>query len=256
MLSSKGTFSSRQGSASCASTSACRPPPLVRRAYNESEADGYSSQDWGDSGPSGSDDYDQSRKPKAGRRQQASPSDGPFTSLRAFQRTAPPEDAPGMGGTRNARGSRYRILPKMSRGPEPLFMILKLASNPDEAVCALDALQMCSKCNAPDILAEGLRRSNDLGLTLSYYRVHAALVLWGASLEFDNIDRVLNAMPSAGVPPNTKTAYVVIRAAVNGGYKAPTAANSPVRELAGELANGQTLAQAGSSGLRSSDRII
>ena len=49
---------------------------------------------------------------------------------------------------------------------------------------------MCASCDAPEVLAEALERSNELGLVLSYHRVHDVLSEWGAALEFQKIEKV------------------------------------------------------------------
>ncbi len=46
------------------------------------------------------------------------------------------------------------------------------------------------EADAPDGLAEGLQRSTELGLLLTYTRVHEALTAWGASLELAKLDEV------------------------------------------------------------------
>ena len=48
---------------------------------------------------------------------------------------------------------------------------------------------MCHACDAPDVLAEALQRTNELGLALSINRVHEALMAWGAMLELHKIEQ-------------------------------------------------------------------
>ena len=130
--------------------------------------------------------------------------------------------------------------------------ILPLKMMPTHAVPP----QMCHACDAPDVLAEALQRTNELGLALSINRVHEALMAWGAMLELHKIEQVggaegapgveagtgvqqvgqagraaqgfvrlterlftqvVAAMESGGVPPTTKTAYIMVRAAINSG---------------------------------------
>ncbi len=50
--------------------------------------------------------------------------------------------------------------------------------------------QMCHACDAPDVLAEALNRSNELGLLLSHNRVHEVLMAWGAMMELHKIEQV------------------------------------------------------------------
>ncbi|KAG1656329.1 hypothetical protein FOA52_006661 [Chlamydomonas sp. UWO 241] len=122
----------------------------------------------------------------------------------------------------------------------PLYMITKLAASRGDARTVIDAVAavrtararagrvapmptrlcadfvaMCVACDAPDVLAGALTRSLELGLLLSHNRVHDALKAWGAALELHKIEQVVSAMEPGGIPPNTKTAYIMIRAAVN-----------------------------------------
>ncbi|GAX76899.1 hypothetical protein CEUSTIGMA_g4345.t1 [Chlamydomonas eustigma] len=127
-------------------------------------------------------------------------------------------------------------------GDGPLFMIMKLSQTREDARTCLDAVsavranrirrgsvqafdprlcamftQMCVTCDAPDVMAEALHRSNELGLLLGLNRIHRALMTWGANLELHKIEQVAAAMEIGGVPPTTKTGYIMIRAAVNSG---------------------------------------
>ena len=49
---------------------------------------------------------------------------------------------------------------------------------------------MCHECDAPDVLAEALDRSNELGLLLSHNRIHDVLMAWGAMLDLHKIEQV------------------------------------------------------------------
>ena len=124
----------------------------------------------------------------------------------------------------------------------PVYMIMKLAQNTEDARTVVDAIaavrgafirkgrygafhpklcanftQMCYTCDAPEVLAEALSRANELGLLLSLNRVHDLLRAWGASLDLHKMETVVKAMDAGGIPPNSKTAYILIRAAVNSG---------------------------------------
>lgn len=124
----------------------------------------------------------------------------------------------------------------------PLYMIMKLADTREDARTAVDAVaavrgsfirkgrfspfdsklcalftHMCYTCDAPDVLAEALSRANELGLLLSFNRVHDVLRAWGEALDLHKMETVVKAMGKGGIEPNTKTAYILIRAAVNSG---------------------------------------
>ncbi len=47
--------------------------------------------------------------------------------------------------------------------------------------------QMCVACDAPDVLAEGLRCSNEAGLRLTYRGVCAGLRHWAEQLELHKV---------------------------------------------------------------------
>ena len=57
---------------------------------------------------------------------------------------------------------------------------------------------MCCTCDAPDVLAEALQRSNELGLELSHNRVHEVLRDWGAALELYKLEQVSEVGASTG----------------------------------------------------------
>ena len=77
--------------------------------------------------------------------------------------------------------------------------ILPLKMMPTHAVPP----QMCHACDAPDVLAEALQRTNELGLALSINRVHEALMAWGAMLELHKIEQVGGAEGTPGVEGGT-----------------------------------------------------
>ena len=124
----------------------------------------------------------------------------------------------------------------------PLYMIMKLAESREDARTVVDAVaavrgclvtqgrfslfdpklcslftHMCHSCDAPDVLAEALNRANELGLLLSFNRVHDVLRAWGENLDLHKMETVVKAMDKGGITPNAKTAYILIRAAVNSG---------------------------------------
>ncbi|GLC48297.1 hypothetical protein PLESTB_000080800 [Pleodorina starrii] len=125
-------------------------------------------------------------------------------------------------------------------GQDALFMICKLANNPQEARIVLNAfaavraslvrqgyykpygerlavafVHMIRTADAPDVLVEALRRAAELGLLLSRTRLHELLKQWGQQGELAKIEEVLASMPLGGVPYDHVTAYIVIRTAVN-----------------------------------------
>lgn len=124
----------------------------------------------------------------------------------------------------------------------PLFRIFKLASSPEEARVALNAVAavrtaamrkgdverfsdqlaaafvvMIKAADAPDVLAEALGRATELGLVCSSSCVNRLLKQWGGQGELAKIEEVLAAMPLGGMEYNTQTAYIIIRASVGAG---------------------------------------
>lgn len=124
----------------------------------------------------------------------------------------------------------------------PLFRIFKLASSPEEARVALNAVAavrtaamrkgdverfseqlaaafvvMIKAADAPDVLAEALGRATELGLVCSSSCVNRLLKQWGGQGELAKIEEVLAAMPLGGIEYNTETAYIIIRASVGAG---------------------------------------
>ncbi|GLI60017.1 hypothetical protein VaNZ11_002081 [Volvox africanus] len=125
-------------------------------------------------------------------------------------------------------------------GPDALFMICKLATSPQEARIVLNAfaavraslvrqgsfrpyseplasafVHMIRNADAPDVLAEALRRASELGLLLSRTRLHDILRHWGENGDLAKVEEVLGSMPLGGVAYDHVTAYIVIRTAVN-----------------------------------------
>ncbi|KAL6753956.1 hypothetical protein V8C86DRAFT_2714117 [Haematococcus lacustris] len=125
---------------------------------------------------------------------------------------------------------------------KPLFMMARLARSPEDAGDLLQAtlciraaaarhsrrleavggeyyaaafVRACIACDAPEVLAEGLRRANEAGLQLTYRAVHEGLIHWAAQLDLTKMGMILQAMHDSGLPPTTRTAYTAIRAAVN-----------------------------------------
>jgi len=77
--------------------------------------------------------------------------------------------------------------------------------------------QMCCRCDASDVMASALIHASEVGLPITYKCVHLAMTHWAQLQELPKMEQVLEAMPQGGLPFNPKTAYVIIRGAVNAG---------------------------------------
>ncbi|KAF5835068.1 hypothetical protein DUNSADRAFT_7918 [Dunaliella salina] len=76
---------------------------------------------------------------------------------------------------------------------------------------------MCCRCDASDVMASALIHANEVGLPITYHCAHLAMIHWAQLMELPKMEQVLEAMPQGGLPFNPKTAYIIIRGAVNAG---------------------------------------
>jgi hypothetical protein len=98
-----------------------------------------------------------------------------------------------------------------------LARVARGGREPLPAVAAMRFVRMCAACDAPDVLVEAMYRANELGLMLSNNAVDAALKHFARGGDLGALERIYRAMGPAGVPPDHRTAYCLIRACVAAG---------------------------------------
>lgn len=113
---------------------------------------------------------------------------------------------------------------------------LQVALTPEEAQLVLDAIvavrvasvkrgsfntfqpkfilrfvKMCGICEAPDVLISAMYRANELGLIMSNNAMAWALKHFATMHDVDAVERIYHAMQHAGVMPDHRTSYCIIR---------------------------------------------
>ncbi|KAF8059133.1 oligopeptide transporter [Scenedesmus sp. PABB004] len=137
------------------------------------------------------------------------------------------------------------LLARCGRGqydPPLLAQLIATAATPRDAALALSGLaalravgvaqgrtapwpdkllktfvRMCASCGAPEVLVSAMRRPNELGAVFKWKTLLAGLTRWGDACDVDALEAVMLALEPAGLPADSRMAYVVVRAAVNGG---------------------------------------
>jgi hypothetical protein len=74
---------------------------------------------------------------------------------------------------------------------------------------------MAARCDAHEVLLAAMRRPNELGFAFKWKALLAALKVWGDAGEVSRLCAVMLAVEDAGLRPDERLAYVVVRAAVN-----------------------------------------
>jgi hypothetical protein len=76
---------------------------------------------------------------------------------------------------------------------------------------------MAALCDAHEVLLSAMQRPNELGLVFKWKSLLAALKHWGdqRAAGVDKLEAIVFAMESAGLRPDAKATYVLIRAYVN-----------------------------------------
>jgi hypothetical protein len=78
-------------------------------------------------------------------------------------------------------------------------------------------MQMAVRCDAHEVLLSAMQRPNELGLVFKWKTMLAAVKRWGdqGAASLDKLESIVFAMEAAGLRPNEKMVYVVVRAYVN-----------------------------------------
>jgi hypothetical protein len=70
-------------------------------------------------------------------------------------------------------------------------------------------------CDCHDVLVSAMQRPNELGFVFKHKSLAIALKHWGASLALHKLEAIIHAAAGAGLRPDARQAYVLVRAAVN-----------------------------------------
>ncbi|KAF6262321.1 glycosyl hydrolase [Scenedesmus sp. NREL 46B-D3] len=78
-------------------------------------------------------------------------------------------------------------------------------------------VRMATLCDAHEVLLSAMRRANELGLVFKWRSLLAALKHWGdrGAAGVDQLEAVVFAMEAAGLPPDSRAMYALVRAYVN-----------------------------------------
>jgi hypothetical protein len=76
---------------------------------------------------------------------------------------------------------------------------------------------MTSLCDSHEVLLSAMQRPNELGLVFKWKSLLAALKHWGdqGAAGVDKLESIVFAMEAAGLRPDAKAIYVLVRAYVN-----------------------------------------
>ncbi|WIA38807.1 hypothetical protein OEZ86_002089 [Tetradesmus obliquus] len=80
-------------------------------------------------------------------------------------------------------------------------------------------VMMAVRCDAHEVLLSAMQRPNELGLVFKWKSLLAAVKRWGdqGRAGVDKLEAIVFAMEGAGLRPNEKMVYVLVRAYVNAG---------------------------------------
>lgn len=76
---------------------------------------------------------------------------------------------------------------------------------------------MTALCDAHGVLISAMQRPNELGLVFKWKSLLVALKHWADALAVNKLEAIAAVMETAGIRPDQRLAYVLVRAAVNAG---------------------------------------
>lgn len=75
--------------------------------------------------------------------------------------------------------------------------------------------QMTMVCECHEVLVSAMQRPNELGFVFKWKTLHIALKHWGDTLALHKLEQICQVVRAAGLQPDARLAYVLVRACVN-----------------------------------------
>jgi hypothetical protein len=82
-------------------------------------------------------------------------------------------------------------------------------------MCAVLCVQMTTLCDSHEVLVSAMQRPNELGFVFKHKSFHIALKHWGNTLELHKQQQIMLVAATAGLPPDARMAYALVRTCVN-----------------------------------------
>ena len=74
---------------------------------------------------------------------------------------------------------------------------------------------MTTLCDSHEVLVSAMQRPNELGFVFKHKSFHIALKHWGNTLELHKQQQIMLVAATAGLPPDARMAYALVRTCVN-----------------------------------------
>jgi hypothetical protein len=74
---------------------------------------------------------------------------------------------------------------------------------------------MATICDSHEVLISAMQRPNELGFVFKHKSLNVALKHWGNKLELHKLEQIMLVAATAGLPPDNRMAYALVRACVN-----------------------------------------
>lgn len=74
---------------------------------------------------------------------------------------------------------------------------------------------MTTICDSHEVLVSAMQRPNELGFIFKHKSLNLALKHWGSRLELHKLEQIMLVAPTAGLAPDHRMAYALVRACVN-----------------------------------------
>ena len=96
-----------------------------------------------------------------------------------------------------------------------MFLVFAPLRCPALPCTALPCLQMTTICDSHEVLVSAMQRPNELGFVFKHKSFNIAVKHWGSRLELHKLEQLMLVAATAGLPPDSRMAYALVRACVN-----------------------------------------